>query len=589
MDRRNPPKPKPKKTIDEEAKEIADRRKHREKVNARLKKSIDEEAQDQVNRKKHRDQVNAKAKLLTPPAPPKPPPNPVADAHKKLDAMDHRQRVKEEMEAIRPTQPKPVKTFADEVNQAVASERKRLALQKAVDAKMGRNGFGARMATGAAQATQAGAGGLSGMMAGLGRLGPIGMAAAAALMAFQAGLHKATEIVNIENDGTKTRAQKDRGIVEAVVPFAESIRKLREAIDGTTETLAKNKRRLDYQKVSIEAGATYERKLFDFQAESNMAGARLRAHAEPGAAPGAMDRFDRGTAIGARKAAEQDIMMPAYDAARRANIEARAQRSQANLMAGLARGAGGESKKLKADADNKFARARELREGERTGPRNKAAIDTAYTDALIAQDRYLKAQAREEDLIRRAKEAGLSATQAESAARKANIDVQRAELEVLKQREERMTGLAGKLGSMGIGDFEMAKAMLQTVRETGVENLPPEMVDMAAQVAPEFIAKQREKLGEQRAKEVAGENRGIDDSILAEFEKSTLGEVRAKVDQVKADVRVMIDLDAQELAKAVVDTLNPLFRQFFDSIRGEFNTTIRQFEAEREQGYNAAG
>jgi serine/threonine-protein kinase len=150
--------------------------------------------------------------------------------------------------------------------------------------------------------------------------------------------------------------------------------------------------------------------------------------------------------------------------------------------------------------------------------------------------------------------------------------------------------LCGK--KLKAGDNDLVVLKLIEACQTHVK--PPSTVNPKVPKELDYIvlkalAKQREKLGEQRAKEVAGENRGIDDSILAEFEKSTLGEVRAKVDQVKADVRVMIDLDAQELAKAVVDTLNPLFRQFFDSIRGEFNTTIRQFEAEREQGYNAAG
>ena len=159
---------------------------------------------------------------------------------------------------------------------------------------------------------------------------------------------------------------------------------------------------------------------------------------------------------------------------------------------------------------------------------------------------------------------------------------------MLKQREERMAGMASKLGSMNQADFEMSKAMLQQVKENGVENLPAEMVDMAATVAPEFIAKQREALGEKRAREVAGENKGIDDSTLAEFEKGTLGEVRAQVDKVKADVRVMIDLDVQQLAQEIVNTINPLFKMFFDSIRGEMLGKMREYDLAQGQGHNVA-
>jgi hypothetical protein len=500
--------------------------------------------------------------------------------------MDHQARVKEEMEHLRPTPPKHVKSFDEEVNSAVANERKRAALQKAVDKKMGRGG----MMGNVAQGLQAGGGGMGGMIQGLGKLGAVGAVAAAALMAFHAGLKKATEIVNIENDGTKTRAQKDRGITEAVVPFAESIRKFREALDGTTEAIAANKRKLDREVVSIGAGTVYDTKKFNFQADANLAGARLNALAEPGAATGTMDTFNRGTAIGARKAAEQDMTLPAYDDRRRAGTEARAQRINADQLAGAARSAAADTKKLKDDAIAKADRAKELRENEnKPGAKvNKKEIDTAFTDARIANERYLKAQEQEEAKILRAKEAGVAAANAESAARKAGITAAKAELEVLKQREERMAGMATKLGSMNQADFEMSKAMLQNVKENGIENMPAEMVDMAATVAPEFIAKQREALGEKRAKEVAGENKGIDDSTLAEFEKSTLGEVRAQVDKVKADVRIMIDLDVQQLAQEVVNTINPLFKMFFDSIRGEMLGKMREYDLAQGQSHNVA-
>jgi predicted metal-dependent hydrolase len=127
-----------------------------------------------------------------------------------------------------------------------------------------------------------------------------------------------------------------------------------------------------------------------------------------------------------------------------------------------------------------------------------------------------------------------------------------------------MTGFAQKFGAMNEADFEFAKEALRAVQDSGIANVPTELADIASQVAPEYIAKQREELGAKRAGGLGKDFKGIDDSLIGDFEKSTLAEVRAQVDKVKADVRVQINLDAEQLAegtaKAIVEKLGAYFK-----------------------------
>lgn len=461
----------------------------------------------------------------------------------------------------------------------------------------------------ASKAGQLASGGSSAAFGMIGRAGPWGAAIAAGAMAFKTVLDQSSKALDVWNSGILTGAQKNEALRSQFVPFYESIKKLRESLDGTTETLARNQRRLATMQATTAAQTQYRSASFGATAEMDLLAKRMQVQNFAGGAIG-VPTIDRSTAKGERESSDRDMILPAQDARRRAGLELEARRRHARDITGEAPPAAGKARdealarasegkgsmadatayrqemEKRAKASQDKLNAERLKE-QNGGPRNKAGISDAATRAQEDLLRLQQAQKMEQEKIQKAIEAGKGALEAEKAARQANLDIMRGQLEIEKAKEARMAGLAQKLGSMNQADYQMTKQALQQVKESGIENVPQEIADMAAQAAPEFIAKQREKLGEQRAKETAGENKGIDDSTLGAFENETLAEVRGKVDKIKADVRIQIDLDDQAMAKAAVDQLGPLFAGFLTSIKVYMESEIDKFKVANIDKYNS--
>lgn len=413
-----------------------------------------------------------------------------------------------------------------------------------------------------------GAGGLQSLMGGggamglIGKAGPWGAAIAATMGALEGAAKKATEALNIMNSGVHTSAQKNEMLKEQFIPLYSAFKKLDEAIDGTTETLARNARRIEVQSKIIQetSSARSEYRSFEFGKYQGAEAMMRAASGRPGInAP----RFDRSTATGQRASDEYGMVSGAQDNARKADLEARAAGFNVSTQKGIKQEADKRRDAALADFNEKMAHLRALRaEEERTGDRNKKGISNAATEAKIAKEKLDAANDQAKAETERHAETTAKWVEAEGAARRANLEVAKAELEVLKQKEQRMAAFAQKLGAMNEGDFEMAKAALEAVKESGIENVPQELADMAAQAAPEFIAKQREALGEKRAQDLGENFGGIDDSLIQDFRQNSLKEIREKVDKVAVDVRVQFDLDAEQTAELMVKQIAPILGEF---------------------------
>jgi len=466
---------------------------------------------------------------------------------------DEARRRKEEADANK----KPPPTVRQEAEDRV----KKAERNKAVEAEV------ARMSRTRADKAASLAGGASRLAGGgitslVGRGGPAGVAVAAGVMALDAAAQKGADALNVVNNGMLTQAQKESALRDQFIPLHESFRKFREALDGTTEAVARSKRDLDrnlafgnINQQAMEAARGVE---FPVQQASDLSRAYNRAPA-----PAGQETFDRGTAIGERRAADQATRLAALDAKRQADAEAAGAKATAADQLDKVKAAQGNLTVTQTNRDKALAAWRAQQAAENSGaPVDKAKRAQLYTDATTASDQVVKSAERAEAELTRYKEAGLKAVEAEKRAREASVNVARAELELLSQREQRMSSMAERVGAMHESEFEQAKEAVREIRAGGLTSVTPDRANLAATIAPELVAKERQKLGAERYAGFAAEQKGADDSNIEDFNKATLKEVRAQVDKIKADVRVQVNLDPQHVAESITAKLSKVMTDF---------------------------
>lgn len=163
------------------------------------------------------------------------------------------------------------------------------------------------------------------------------------------------------------------------------------------------------------------------------------------------------------------------------------------------------------------------------------------------------------------------------------IDVQKAELEVLKQREQRMAGIQQSLGSMSRGQFGASARAVEQVRRRGIANVSAQTAGLASQIAPEFINRQREQLGGERAAQLRGRMgaEAFGQVYGNDFSPgNTLADTRRNIDRVQAEVRVAVQVDERALASEIIKTLEPVFQRLIDNV----NAQIRSMENDIRAG-----
>lgn len=433
-------------------------------------------------------------------------------------------------------------------------------------------------AAGGAQ-TLAGGGGA---MALIGKAGPWGMAAAAAYAALEAGLNKTAKAADISSNGMLTQAQKSEMLASEFIPLYASFKRFGEAMDGTTEALRAQKLKLE-RTLAIQAATAQTAagiRAFEYS-HSDQYRAQLRSFGEVVPLRG-MDvpLFDRSTSAGAQAAHEASIRGAAADAQRQAKRAAVAAREGAYIQSGEAKTAIGKRNYAALDLEMALKKVQNLREQENNGgERNKKAIGAALADAHAAAQRFDFADSAAQTEINRSAEATKRSVEAESNARRANLEVMKAELAIQEQKEQRMAGFAEKLGAMSEGDFQERVAALEAVK--GVKDLrevPVELQDLASGIAGGYIKQRREQAGEGRGAYLKEKFGDLNDAAINDFGKETLAQVRANTDAMRIDARVQIDFDAELTAKALAEQLAPILGQ----LKNAATITIREAENKKK-------
>jgi hypothetical protein len=353
------------------------------------------------------------------------------------------------------------------------------------------------------------AGRMSGMggMGMMGRLGVAGIAGAFTVGAINRGLDYASDTTTQRDD--LTGAQKRNHVLDSITfGVAGSLLKFRNAMDGTTEGMRRAARNL----VDMQTRAEIQgRNRSDMMAmQGGVDTARATAASLAGASAPMMPGFDRWSMAGQQAYEEYQTVTPAQDAAAAAEREARAARLAESSAAGrygaaqrryqMYRGATrrqGRNEAGYVSNENTYFDRNQL--GRQN---NLGALSANQTSEASTFEQMI--QARKE-----LERAGVSAAEAESRARQANLQVMQAELAVLTQREQRMTGDASRLGGMNVLDRRLGLEAARQVAANGIDNVAPEVRERARAFAPQWYQQRATQLGEGTAEYSAGRAEGF--------------------------------------------------------------------------------
>lgn len=458
----------------------------------------------------------------------------------------------------------------------------------------GAGGMGGGMGglKGAAGVAGKGAGELTGILSSsgsmsaigsLGKLGVYGAAAAASLYAFDASLVKGTKALNIKNDATLTAAQRLNALGDEFVPFHRSIREATEAFNGVTDAMRRQQDAFDRRAAGMAAeqarfgqvsGAAFSR-----QQASN------RRDAVNAFTPAMSERFDLSTVQGRFGFQAQSATLPARDAATAAGRElSAAQRDTADAWQ-RANDAATNYNRTVNDLNAATKRLADVEEREnRTGVRFKVERDAAAKDVLTQLQRQSDLEARLGTERQRYAEAAKAQSTAATAAAHARVGVMQAELGVLQQQELRMASLRQQLGGMDRGGMGYATSMLKLMAKNGVGSMTPDMQSAAAQLAPDFVRAEQEKLGEKRAAALRQKFSKEDYARIfgdAEAGGATLDATRNRIQKVAADMRVVVELDTKRVADDLSRILNDQFRGILENAKISVRNAERMVDAKK--------
>lgn len=412
------------------------------------------------------------------------------------------------------------------------------------------------------------------MAGGGGAAGPATIALGVFVAATEA-LGKFADAVNIGQNASLTAAQQQTALAEEFIPGVANLRKFSEAMNGTTETLRRNK--------EIFASASLNQHLYERVRTEERANRRELDTAksrEYGLNAISIDKyqggkFDRSTLQGEQGYAEYGQRLEARDR----EVKAKQELIAANQDAMKQKNRVSDAKKAEQAAqfqrDQDQKKVDELKKYENTfGRRRKAELDTAFNKLELSNQNLIDRRKAVEEEVTKSKEKQTTALEKQRDLQQALIEKQKVELSILEQKEQRMAEGQTRLGEMNLGQYEQSKQAALYIKEHGIENATPELIDAARQVAPGMIRKQAENFGEGRAKELAG--LGIPDYERDYKDGSNLRDVRARIDEVKADVRITMQINERELAKQFTDLIAQNFRELISVMKTTIEAEVKQ-------------
>jgi hypothetical protein len=415
--------------------------------------------------------------------------------------------------------------------------------------------------------------------------------AAATYTALITATEKAARGMEVLGNSFTTGAMKADALFAAFVPGGKSILDLRNALSGASDDFRKVE--FNFQREQMRSQQRYEVVGATNQAEAEVARYGSRTEALGRVKIPVPAAIDRGTFQGDIAFQEQQRRLPLQDAAERAGADVRATQtetraSRERLTERLA--ARGTLQQRLAVAD-RYRREVWAQEGinvkDREGPwdwfgkRDKPGIQKATRGVEQVTSEIAANEVEIQREITRQKELGVKAAQAESAVRKANINLAREDLAILQSKESRLTSQAVRLGGMSAYERQTGLEAARLVKQHGIAALPPQVLAQAERFAPEYVRKEKEKFGQTTEEGRAGLREGF-------LEKGDLTAVRAEVAKAQTNVRVAISLDEQALAQKIAGIIAASFGKLLESIRVKQDAQEKELRARQQRRTNEA-
>lgn len=416
-----------------------------------------------------------------------------------------------------------------------------------------------------------------------------GRIAAAAVMVDQAFKFAARSAESFTNS-TMTASQQMESFGEGIPVLGSILKSAKqtwESLSGVTDSIRHNDLKMELQSSLIPVKGANERAIRDANYEAGAAGAVSKATSSIPYA--SFQSINRGSYYGQMQAQERDIRLAASDQYTRASRDVAAAGANVNSATG---NVGEQSERLRkaiADRDLNNNATSRFRKEETGWTRNKGLIDTTTTNAMLAAKRVQEEQNGLERENLRLKEAKLALIEAEGRQRKAVIEGQKAELSILQGRESRASSLQTTMGSMMPSDRGMAINAAKNLRDKGIGGISKWEADIAGQLFPDFVNKEREKLGGQMMP-------GLREQLGADFvnkatggafsDQNTLEGIRAAQDQKVTDIRIAVQMDEEAIAKKVASTLDESVKALIKALEVKFENTKKGVEAGQSRTQN---
>jgi hypothetical protein len=211
--------------------------------------------------------------------------------------------------------------------------------------------------------------------------------------------------------------------------------------------------------------------------------------------------------------------------------------------------------------------------------RQKAELDTALSRQQQLDDQIKAASDQKTKAVEQQTRATTTLAEAESKERQASIESVQVELSLLRQKEERLVGAAGRIGAMHPAERTQALALAKLAHEQGVENFSPLMRQKLREVAPEWLQKEEVKTGQNDRQ---GLFKGLQDFGM--LDKGTIKEVRKEEDTFELALRQHTRLDktqlAHDLAKPLYELVDVL-KAAQDQAIADVKTYVRTGQAQK--------
>jgi hypothetical protein len=425
---------------------------------------------------------------------------------------------------------------------------------------------------------------LGGALMGGGALGAARFGAVGAIVATgAAAAQKTAEAIHIFSNGALTVAQKQEMLFRSIPIIGNAGVNLANEINGVAERIRGANVRFAQTSLAISQAARHDTVLG--QMASELVGARARAKELGGISVTPAPAIDRSTFQGEIAFREQQRRLPHQDTIARAEAERSAAATAHQYSGKRLQGLYAERKDLAQDLRDAEAAEERARRGEnrKGGPgydRNAAGRHEAGLNLQLAGERVAQNELQIQEEVNRQKQLGLSLAEKESAIRKGNIGLAKEELSILQAKEQRLYSQRQRISGMNVVQRQMGLQALRLMKKHGYQNLPPELIAQAEAFSGAYVAKEREKFVS------AEEKTALKEGFI---EKGVLNEVRKDVARVQTNVRVDVVLDEQQMARAVVDMLEPRLKHFMESIRVEHAAREAQRIAQRSVANNALG